>query len=479
MAITQGLQQRQSQTLAMTAELQQSLKMLQLSSIDLSEMINAELDKNPLLTSDDGEFVTAGAAQADSSSLDLTDTGANRDLEKGNDSLDYDYNQDWSDAGKGGNRNFDEYSDDFDSTISGEKNLREFLIEQFYIDVEDAQQRSIGLYMMDFLDDAGYFTGDIAEIAENLGCSGDEVEAVLKLLQKLEPSGIFARNLVECLHIQLEEKNRLDPCMFVLLQNLEVLAMKKFDILRDICDVDNEDLLDMIEEIKALNPKPALGYDTKEITPGQPDVYVKRKEDGSFAVELNNAALPKVLVNKQYYQEVSSAVKDKEEKKYLKANYSSANFLVRALDQRANTMIKTAAAIVAAQEEFFKYGIKYLKPLTLAQVAQEIGMHESTISRVTSNKYMSTPRGAFEMKYFFSSGVVNSGGEVASTSVKESIKEIIQSEDSARPMSDDDVTKALQKRGVKISRRTVMKYRESLGIPSSYERKNSPLYMVK
>ena len=234
----------------------------------------------------------------------------------------------------------------------------------------------------------------------------------------------------------------------------------------------------MVFEIKALNPKPALGFVKRELTPGQPDVYVKQKEDGSFFVELNNAALPKVLVNKKYYQDVSLKLKDKQEKAFVKNNFNSANFLVKALDQRANTMVKTSAAIVKFQAEFFQYGIKYLKPLTLSQIAEEIGMHESTISRVTSNKFMVTPRGSFEMKYFFTSGVSNMGGEVASTSVKENIKEIIKEENRDKPMSDDAITLVLKKKGVNISRRTVMKYREALRIPSSYERKNSSFYTM-
>jgi RNA polymerase sigma-54 factor len=201
-------------------------------------------------------------------------------------------------------------------------------------------------------------------------------------------------------------------------------------------------------------------------------VLITKKDDGSFGVEINNAALPRVLVDKKYYTEVTAGTKDKEEKKYLSQKWQSANFIVRALEQRAETMLKTSAAIVKYQNEFFRFGIKYLKPLTLAQIAAEIEMHESTISRVTSNKYMQTPRGNFEMKYFFTSGVSNSGGEVASTSVKEMIREMIAAEDHKKPLSDDALTKMLGKKGIKISRRTVMKYREAMGIESSYERKN-------
>lgn len=475
MALQQGLQQRQTQNLAMTAELQQSLKMLQLSSIDLADIIHNELDRNPLLAIDDGESYEAANNKIDSSKQELTELGDNRNMEA-NDSLDYDYAKNWDDVGKGGDHKFETHEYDFEDTVSDEKDLNQNIIEQFYIDVADDQKRKIGLVLLDHLDGAGYFTGDINEIAENLGCDAAEVEDVLKSMQKLEPTGIFARNLEECLKIQLEEKDRLDPAMYTLISNLELLGLRKLDALKELCGVDDEDLKDMIAEIKALNPKPALGFARKELTPGQPDIFIRKKDNGEFAVELNNAALPKVLVNKKYYQEVTASIRNKDDKKYVKQNLSSANFLVKALDQRANTMLKTAAAIVKFQEEFFKFGIKFLKPLTLSQIAEEIGMHESTISRVTSNKFMITPRGPFEMKYFFTSGVSNAGGEVASTSVKEAIKEIIKAEDRERPLSDDSITLVLKKRGVNISRRTVMKYREALEIPSSYDRKNLSFY---
>ncbi len=473
MALQQGLQQRQSQNLAMTAELQESLKMLQLSSIDLADIINGELEKNPLLTTDDGESIEIGSSNKDTTTSDLTELGKDRDSFE-NESLDYQTN--WDDVGKGGDHKFENNDFDFEDTIEGEEDLNQLILKQFHIDVADAQKRMIGLHLLDYLDPSGYFIGNLAEIAENLGCEEAEVEEVLLSLQKLEPTGIFSRSLEECLKIQLEEKDRLDPCMFALLQNLQLLGMRKLETLKEICGVDDEELQDMILEIKALNPKPALGFARKELTPGQPDIFVKKKDDGAYFVELNNAALPKLLVNKKYYMEISAQLKNKDEKQFVKANYHSANFLVKALDQRANTMVKTAAAIVKYQEEFFKFGIKYLKPLTLSAIAEEIGMHESTISRVTSNKFMVTPRGSFEMKYFFTSGVSNSGGEVASTSVKESIKEIITAEDHDKPLSDDAITAMLKKRGVNISRRTVMKYREALAIPSSYERKNSQMY---
>lgn len=470
--LAQNIGQKQTQNLAMTQALQQSLKMLQMSSLDLSAVIAAELDKNPFLSSDEGSSEEFEAVKTDHSDTDLTELKSDNSEEV----LDYDYSSAYDNVNSG-TRNFEDNDFEIGSTLEDEKDLRQDLTEQFYMNVHDDETRKIGVYMMDFIDDAGYFTGKIADIAENLGVEEERIEEVLKELQKLEPSGVFARNLEECIRIQLEDKNRLDPAMFILLSNLQMLGLRRYDTLMSLCDVTEEDLEDMIADIKSCNPKPALGYNKKEYTPAQPDIFIRRKSDGAFAVELNNAALPKVLVNKKYYTEVSGAVAKKEEKQYLRENLATANFLVKAMDSRANTMVKTAAAIVRHQEEFFKFGIKYLKPLTLAQIAEEVELHESTISRVTTQKYMQTPRGSFEMKYFFTSGLSNSGGEVASTSVKESIREMIAAEDTNNPLSDDNITKMLGKKGVKISRRTVMKYREALGIASSYNRKKSSLVL--
>lgn len=470
--LAQNIGQKQTQSLAMTQALQQSLKMLQMSSLDLSALIAAELDKNPFLASDDGSSEESTATSTDHSATDLTELKS----ENSGDVLDHDYSSTYDNANSG-SRNFEDNDFEIGSTLEEEKDLRQDLTEQLYINVSDDQTRKIGVYMMDFLDDAGYFTGKLTEVATNLGIEEARIEEVLKELQKLEPAGVFARTLEECLRIQLEDKNRLDPAMFTLLSNLQMLGLRRFDTLMGLCGVNEEDLEGMIADIKSCNPKPALGYNKKEYTPAQPDVFVRHKSDGGFAIELNNAALPKVLVNKRYYEEVSGSVARKEEKQYLRENLASANFLVRAMDNRANTMLKTAAAIVRHQEEFFKYGIKYLKPLTLAQIAEEVELHESTISRVTTQKYLQTPRGSFEMKYFFTSGISNIGGDVASTSVKESIKEMIAAEDTNNPLSDDTITKMLAKRGVKISRRTVMKYREAMGIASSYNRKKSSLVL--
>jgi RNA polymerase sigma-54 factor len=467
MALGQVQQQRQSQTLSLTPELQQSLKMLQMSTQDLAAVVATELENNPLLSEPIDNYADVEKT-ADSSQMDSTELGKTDGAEV----LDYDYSQSWDDLPTSGRSDFMGNDSDFDQTIAKEKDFREELLEQFSINVQDNKQRIIALQMVDLLDDAGYFIGNLAEIADNLGCDTDEVELVLLEMQKLEPTGIFARDLCECLSLQLKEHDRLDPCMYTLVSNLPLLGANKLDELMRLCEVDFDELMEMVKEIKSLNPKPAAHLTLTEFTPSAPDVLITKTDDGDFAVQVNNAALPKVLADKKYYTKVVAGTRDKEEKKFLTQKWQSANFIVRALEQRAETMLKTAAAIVKHQNEFFRFGIKYLKPLTLAQIAEEIDMHESTVSRVTSNKYLQTPRGNFEMKYFFTSGVSNSGGEVASTSVKEMIREMIVAEDHKKPLSDEALAKMLAKKGVKISRRTVMKYREALDIASSYERKN-------
>lgn len=471
MSLGQVQQQKQSQTLSLTPELQQSLKMLQMSSVELAAMVASEMESNPLLSEPRDDYIDSEKT-ADSTQMDSAELGAKENSDSSTEMLDHDYSQSYEDLPSGGRSDFLNNEYDFDRTLAKEKDFREELVEQFALNVKDEKHRLIGLQMIDMLDDAGYFVGDLKEVAATMGCDTDEVELVLLEMQKLEPTGIFARDLCECLSLQLKEKDRLDPCMYNLVSNLQLLGANKLDELMRLCEVDFDELMEMVKEIKSLNPKPAAHLTLIELTPSAPDVLITKLDDGTFGVKVNNAALPKVLVDRNYYTEVSSGTKDKEEKKYLAQKFQSANFIVRAIEQRAETMLKTAAAIVKHQNEFFRYGIKYLKPLTLAQIAEEIEMHESTISRVTTTKYLQTPRGNFEMKYFFTSGVSNSGGEVASTSVKEMIREMIEGEERKKPLSDEAISKLLAKKGVKISRRTVMKYREAMGVASSYDRKN-------
>jgi RNA polymerase sigma-54 factor len=331
----------------------------------------------------------------------------------------------------------------------------------------------IGQYLIDLVDEAGYLTGDLAQVGEKLGAPPAEVGAVLAILQNFDPSGVCARNLTECLAIQLKERNRFDPAMQALVEHLDLLAKRDLPALRKICGVGDEDLTDMIGEIRQLNPKPGLAFGSTVVQPIVPDVFVRAGPDGNFLVELNSDTLPKVLVNQTYYAEVSKSAKNDKEKTYLVDCLQTANWLTRALDQRAKTILKVSNEIVRQQDAFFVRGVQHLRPLNLKTVADAIAMHESTVSRVTANKYMATSRGIFELKYFFTSSIAASdGGEAHSAeAVRHRIKQLIDAEVPQHVLSDDTLVEKLREAGIDIARRTVAKYREAMRIPSSVQRR--------
>jgi RNA polymerase sigma-54 factor len=353
--------------------------------------------------------------------------------------------------------------------------LHDHLLAQLSLDLADPVDRMIGAHLVDMVDDGGYLRGELADIAERLGCSVDRVEETLHLLQRFDPPGVFARSLPECLALQLRDRNRLDPAMQALLDNLPLLASRNAPALMQICGVDSEDLAEMVAELKALNPRPGFAFDTSAAEPVIPDVLV-RPQGGGWAIELNSETLPRVLVNNRYYAEVSGAARSKAERDYLAERYQQANWLVKALHQRATTILKVATEIVRQQEGFFRHGVQHLRPLVLRDIATAIEMHESTVSRVTSNKYMATPRGIFELKYFFTSAIAAaSGGEALSAeAVRFRIKGLIEAEADG-VLSDDRIVEILLKEGIDIARRTVAKYREAMRIPSSVQRRRQRL----
>jgi RNA polymerase sigma-54 factor len=333
------------------------------------------------------------------------------------------------------------------------------------------------------VDEAGYLPGDLAPVAEKLGAPAVEVDAVLAILQGFDPPGVCARNLTECLAIQLKERDRFDPAMQALVGHLELLAKRDFAALRRICAVNEEDLTDMIAEIRQLNPKPGLAFGTTLVQPIVPDVFVRSGPDGGFVVELNSDTLPKVLVNQSYYADVAKTAKSDKDKTYLADCLQTATWLIRALDQRAKTILKVSTEIVRQQDAFFANGVQHLRPLNLKTIADAIGMHESTVSRVTANKYMATSRGIFELKYFFTSAIAAAdGGEAHSAeAVRHRIKQLIDAESAQDVLSDDTIVEKLREAGVDIARRTVAKYREAMRIPSSVQRrreKQSPVGVV-
>jgi RNA polymerase sigma-54 factor len=310
-------------------------------------------------------------------------------------------------------------------------------------------------------------------VGEKLGAPAAEVEAVLAIVQGFDPPGVCARNLTECLAIQLKERNRFDPAMAALVAHLDLLAKRDLAALRRLCGVSEEDLTDMIAEIRQLNPKPGLAFGSTLVQPIVPDVFVRPGPDGGFLIELNSDTLPKVLVNQSYHSAVARTAKNEKDKTYLADCLQTATWLIRALDQRAKTILKVATEIVRQQDGFFVHGVQHLRPLNLKTIADAISMHESTVSRVTANKYMATNRGIFELKYFFTSAIAAAdGGDAHSAeAVRHRIRQLIDAESPEQVLSDDTIVEKLREAGIDIARRTVAKYREAMRIASSVQRR--------
>lgn len=483
--VSQKLEVRHSQSLVMTQALRQSIELLQMSSVELEEFISQEVEKNPLLQTGSEE------QQAPTEPQDQNEDKLTREQQELSDEMEKsDYENLWD--GERGEKDYAEQdaayttgdlrynasSGDFDESpnlekyVSAKKSLKDHLEDQLYMDVIDPVKRMIGLHLIDIVDDSGYLGEDAAALHKQLGCEKKLVDDTISMLQKFDPAGVFARSLKECLALQLEELNHLDPAMEKMLDNLDLVAKKDLKGLQKVCGVDGEDIADMLSEIKALNPKPGLAYAASENEAVLPDVLVTRS-GGSWRVELNMEAMPRVLVNNSYYRIVSEKAKSKEEKKYLSENLSNANWLVRAVEQRADSILKVATEIVNRQMDFLKHGVTYLKPMVLKDISEAVGVHESTVSRVTSNKYMLTPRGMYEMKYFFTSGISSAfgGDSHSSEAVKFKIKKMVDSEDPENILSDDELADMLKEEGMDIARRTVAKYREAMGIGSSVQRR--------
>lgn len=494
MALTPRLDLRQTQSLVMTPQLQQAIKLLQLSNLELSAYVEQQLEQNPLLERDDfdahapeargpDEAVVAGAEPA--SGVDHAVADESGQVSANAMDTDYDnlFDSDGPSGGGGdltmadGSWGLRGGSDEgmgniHDTTPSRSRSLRDHLTEQLSIDISDPVDRIIGLQLIEMLDDAGYLALDPAEIAEVLGCDTRRVQMVLARVQQFDPPGIFARNLAECLWLQLRERDRLDEPMKLLLENLDLLAKAQFPELAEVCGVGMDALESMIHEIRSLNPKPASPFDDMIMQPVTPDVLMRPKP-GGWMIELNSETLPRVLVNNHYYNMVSNASRKREDKQYITECFQAANWLVRSLHQRATTILKVSSEIVRQQEGFFKNGVQSLRPLVLRDIAQAVDLHESTVSRVTSNKYIATPRGIYELKYFFGQAIGSSTGGVAHSAewVRHRIKALIEAEAADRVLSDDNLVEVLQREGIDIARRTVAKYREGMAIPSSVHRR--------
>ncbi len=499
MALTPRLDLRHSQSLVMTPQLQQAIKLLQLSNLELTAYVETEIEQNPLLERDDanteatapgdGDAATAfdddGPATEDVGEPDTASLTASETLPaEDSGPLDAEYDNVWSDetrldaaptnaAGPGGaSGGGGDGLNALEQTIAGAVSLRDHLMGQLSETIADPAERLIGVHLIDAVDDAGYVTTPLAVIAAQLGCPEETVEATLLKMQNFDPLGVLARDLAECLAIQLREKDRFDPAMQTLVENLELLAKRDVASLLRLCGVDAEDLTEMVLEIRALDPKPAQIFNHEVAQPVVPDVMMVRSAEGGWLVELNTETLPRVLLNQRYYKEVSSQTRGKAEREYVTEQFQSASWLVRSLHQRATTILKVASEIVRQQQAFFAKGVQYLRPLVLRDIAEVIGMHESTVSRVTNNKYIATPRGIFELKYFFTTAIAGRDGEAHSAeAVRQRIRVMINAERPGAVLSDDQIVNALKADGVDIARRTVAKYREALHIPSSVQRR--------
>lgn len=477
----------------MTPQLRQAIKLLQYSNQELSGFIQEELDRNPLLERDersevpldrpaaDQQPVAAGEMQ-DSHSLvtGATLPQAEQAPLDGDFSNAYDaggvadggeHGAIYSGAGRGGSHAFEGASHDIDDLAESQVSLRDHLAQQLRLGFAAAADRLIGAHLIAMLDGAGRLSAPSEAIAAALGTDAAHVEAVRLRMMRFEPVGLFARTLQECLGAQLAEQNRLDPAMAALLDNLDLLAKRDLRRLMALCGVDAEDLAEMIAEIRRLDPKPGASFESGPVQPLVPDVLLRRAADGSWHLELNQDTLPRLLVNHGFHARVSVKAK-RDDRVFLSEQLQSANWLVKSLRQRAQTILKVTAEIVRQQDGFLQHGVAHLRPLTLRDVADAVEMHESTVSRVTANKSIATPRGVFELKFFFTTAIAGTGGETFSAeAIRYRIRDLIDAEQPDDILSDDAIVAALRKEGVDIARRTVAKYRETLQIPSSMQRK--------
>lgn len=490
MAIGPRLEFRQAQSLVMTPQLQQAIKLLQLTSADLMAYVDQELERNPLLENSqpDGDAGDAPpAAETPTETRDTADTLADDGAiaERAADA-DASFENVWegdggtSPWGQGGGGGFDDGGAVWEDTLTETPNLREHLERQFALERHEPADRMLAARLIDAIDGDGYLRADLEEIAIEIGAAPDALARVLARIQTFDPIGVGARDLAECFKLQLVARDRFDPAMAALIDNLALLAKRDFASLREICGVDGEDLTDMIEELRLLDPKPGSSFEAPPVEVVAPDVIMRRAPDGDWAIELNPETMPRVLVDSGYCESMRAKARDKNEREFLTENLASANWLVKALQQRATTILKTSTEIVRRQDAFFRLGVIGLKPMTLKDVAEAIEMHESTISRCVNGKYIATPRGVVELKSFFTAAV-GGGGDTEALSaeaVRFRIKALIDDEPPNAILSDDKIVAVLKAEGVDIARRTVAKYREAMHIPSSVQRRRQKMALA-
>ncbi|MFW5681338.1 MAG: RNA polymerase factor sigma-54 [Pseudomonadota bacterium] len=472
MSIGLRLDLKQSQQLVMTPQLQQAIKLLQMTNLEVTGYVEQELAENPFL---EGELPSECGSEAVEAPL------AAAEAETGSDAEDGWYQPDGPPAsdrmasvggGAQGSTRFDDDLPDLEQRLAEQRTLADHLLEQLHVEIDEPVARLIGFNLIEAIDEAGYCRADLVEVAARLGVEPARVEAVLAVIQGFDPTGVGARSLQECLGLQLRELNRFDPAMQALLKNLDRLAKADRKALLRLCQVDEDDLAEMIAEIRALDPRPGLRFAPPPEGGAVPDLWIYPYQ-GGWRVELNNATLPRVLVDVDYYTQVSGTSPDPSIKQYFAERFQAANWLVKALDQRARTVLKVAEFIVGEQAAFLRQGPQHLRPLVLRQVAEGTGLHESTVSRATAGKLVATPQGVFPFKYFFSNAVGGEAGSEAhaAEAIRQQIRTLVDRETVDTVLSDDQIVKLLKAKGMVLARRTVAKYRESLNIPSSVERR--------
>ena len=488
MALMQRLALKQGQSLVMTPQLQQAIKLLAMSNAELAEFVDTELERNPLLERGDVPQETAAQKPTIEDQPDAPFSAADARGDDGDGASSPSdgeptqtasiqspaLDSGWQNLRGSGAVSLDNEGQEFAATLSREETLAEHLTSQLNMNFHKAGDLLIGQQIIGSVNEQGYLTVRPQAIADQLGAHLADVERVLGTLKTFDPAGVFAADLQECLTLQLQEKNRFDPAMAQLIAHLPLVAKRDYPALKNLCGVSLDDLHDMIGELRQLNPKPGHAFGSEPVMPVLPDVTVRAAQDGTWLVELNTETLPRVLVNNRYAALVAGATSKAEDKLFLSECHTQASWLVKSLDQRAKTILKVAQEIVKQQDAFLVLGVAHLRPITLRIVADAIEMHESTVSRVTSNKYMATPRGTFELKYFFTNAIASSdayGEQHSSESVRHRIKELIAAETPDHILSDDDLVEKLKAESIDIARRTVAKYRESLHILSSVQRR--------
>ncbi|WP_206931293.1 RNA polymerase factor sigma-54 [Roseococcus thiosulfatophilus] len=469
---------RQSQSLVMTPQLRQAIKLLQSSNMEVMAFVDEELERNPLLERDEARLVAvaaeapppdaAAAASADTFPEPALDADYSNVVDAGEA-----HTPDFGPVGSGGRADFSDDLSGIEEMAGAGPSLRERLAEQLRLNLPEGQERLIGAALLAMVEPSGRLTLDADAMAARLGCDVAVVERVRRAMQRFEPVGMFCRDLRECLQVQLEEQGRYDPYMARLLDHLPLLARRDMRGLMEACGVDSEDLAEMVAELRRLDPKPGAGADDTPLQTIQPDVLMRPSPEGGWVLELNPETLPRVLVNRGFAARAVVNLRDREQKTFLAEQLQSANWLVKSLEQRANTILKVAGEIIRRQDAFFRHGVEHLRPLILRDVAEAVEMHESTVSRVTANKYLATPRGTLELKYFFTTAIAGTaGGEsVSAEAVRHRIRGMISAETPCAILSDDAIVLRLREEGVDIARRTVAKYREAMRIPSSVQRK--------